>query len=125
QRIVVAGAGFIGLVFAAAARARGIGATVLHSVPRVLNRSVSRQLSDWFTQDHRGDGIDLRVGEGVQAIDAHGDLQVQSIAGESYRADLMVYGIGVLPNIELAEASGLACENGILVDAALRTTDER
>ncbi|MGO3764891.1 NAD(P)/FAD-dependent oxidoreductase [Glutamicibacter arilaitensis] len=125
QRVVVAGAGFIGLEFAAAARARGIDATVLHSAPRVLNRSVSRQLSDWFAQAHRADGIELRLGEGVQSIDAHGDLQVHSTAGESYRADLVVYGIGVLPNIELAEASGLACENGILVDAALRTTDER
>ncbi|MEG0184546.1 MAG: FAD-dependent oxidoreductase [Glutamicibacter sp.] len=125
QRVVVAGAGFIGLEFAASARARGIDVTVLHSAPRVLNRSVSAQLSNWFTQAHRGDGIELRLGEGVQSIDVQEDLLVQSSAGESCRADLVVYGIGVLPNIELAEASGLECENGILVDAALRTSDER
>lgn len=124
QRVVVAGAGFIGLEFAAAARARGLDVTVLHSAPRVLNRSVSGQLSDWFAQAHRADGIDLRLGEGVQSIDTQKDLLVQSTAGESYRADLVVYGIGVLPNVELAEASGLACENGILVDAALHTSDE-
>lgn len=125
QRAVVAGAGFIGLEFAAAARARGIDVTVLHSASRVLNRSVSRRLSEWFTEAHRGDGIDLRLSEGVQSIDAHDDLQVHSTEGESYRADLVVYGIGVLPNVDLAEASGLACENGILVDASLRTSDER
>src|SRR5690606_38543200 len=76
-------------------------------------------------QAHRGDGIELRLGEGVQSIDVQEDLLVQSSAGESCRADLVVYGIGVLPNAELAEASGLECENGILVDAALRTSDER
>ncbi|GAA1412702.1 pyridine nucleotide-disulfide oxidoreductase [Glutamicibacter uratoxydans] len=125
RRVVVIGAGFIGLEFAAAARARGLEVTVLEFAQRPLGRAASEPLSSWFLQAHSDNGIDLRCGEGVRRIRQTGSgLEVDSAAG-SYPADLVVYGIGVQPNSDLAEDCGLACENGILVDEALQTSDPR
>ncbi|WP_313811848.1 FAD-dependent oxidoreductase [Glutamicibacter sp.] len=125
RRVVVIGAGFIGLEFAAAARERGLEVTVLEYAERPLGRAASAPLSSWFLQAHRANGIDLRCNEGVRRIRrSEGGLEVDSDA-RSYRADLVVYGIGVQPNSELAEDAGLACENGILVDERLQTCDPR
>ncbi|MBV1779091.1 FAD-dependent oxidoreductase [Paeniglutamicibacter sp. ABSL32-1] len=122
RRIVVIGAGFIGLEFAAAARARGLEVTVLEFAARPMGRALSATASDWFAARHRADGIDLRLHEGVAAIHPDGaGLQVESTTGDRYPADLVLYGVGVLPRTELAEAAGLATDNGILVDSALRT----
>ena len=122
RRVVVIGAGFIGLEFAAAARARGIEVTVLEFAPRPMGRAVSAPLSGWFTKAHLAAGIQLRLEEGVAEIAEHsGGLQVLSSAGNSYLADLVVYGVGVLPNAELAEAAGVPVDNGITVDEQLRT----
>ncbi|MFJ2618719.1 NAD(P)/FAD-dependent oxidoreductase [Glutamicibacter sp. NPDC087344] len=126
DRVVVIGAGFIGLEFAAAARKRGKQVTVLEFAQRPLGRAASEPLSHWFAQAHRGSGITLRCGEGVERIEQHDtQLKVFSTAGEGYRADLVVYGIGVLPNTELAADAGLVCENGVRVDATLQSSDER
>jgi len=126
RRVVVIGAGFIGLEFAAAAKKRGLEVTVLEFATRPLGRAASEPLSSWFDAEHRGSGINLRCNEGLERIEAREDhLQVTSTAGSDYVADLVVYGIGVLPNTELAAESGLSCENGILVDELLRTSDER
>lgn len=125
KRAVVIGAGFIGLEFAASARARGLEVTVLEFAPRPMGRALSPAMSDWFTMAHRNLGVRLRLGEGVAAIDGrHGAVAaVVSTSGERYDADLVVYGIGVAPNTVLAEAAGLEVDNGIVVDAALRTAD--
>lgn len=126
RRVVVIGAGFIGLEFAAATRKRGLEVTVLEFAARPLGRAASKPLSGWFDAAHRNSGINLRCDEGVERIEAQdGRLLVLSTAGHGYEADLVVYGIGVLPNTELAADSGLACENGVLVDACLRSSDER
>lgn len=123
RRVVVIGAGFIGLEFAAAARARGLQVTVLEFAPRPMGRAVSAGLADWFTAAHRAQGIDLRLGEGVGEIRGAADaLQVVSSTGAMYDADLVVYGIGVLPNTELAAQAGIAVDNGIAVDGQLRTS---
>ncbi|MFJ6417784.1 NAD(P)/FAD-dependent oxidoreductase [Paeniglutamicibacter sp. NPDC091659] len=123
RKVVVIGAGFIGLEFAAAARARGLEVTVLEFAPRPMGRALSATASDWFTTRHLRDGIDLRLNEGVAAIhrDAHG-LSVESTTDTRYPADLVLYGVGVNPRTELAQAAGLETENGIVVDAALRTS---
>ncbi|MFL4472717.1 NAD(P)/FAD-dependent oxidoreductase [Paeniglutamicibacter sp. MACA_103] len=125
RRVVVIGAGFIGLEFAAAARARGLEVTVLEFAARPMGRALSATASDWFTDRHRADAIDLRLNEGVAAIQQDGTgLVVESSSGNRYPADLVLYGVGVLPRTELAEAAGLATDNGILVDSALRTNVE-
>ena len=120
---MVIGAGFIGLEFAAGARARGLEVTVLEFAPRPMGRALSATASDWFTERHTEDGIDLRLNEGVAAIHRDGDgLSVESTTGTRYPADLVLYGVGVNPRTELAQAAGLEVENGIVVDSALRTS---
>ncbi|MGL3806345.1 NAD(P)/FAD-dependent oxidoreductase [Paeniglutamicibacter sp. R2-26] len=123
RKVVVIGAGFIGLEFAAGARARGLEVTVLEFAPRPMGRALSATASDWFTRRHLQDGIDLRLNEGVAAIHRDGGaLSVQSATGARYAADLVLYGVGVEPRTELAREAGLEVANGIVVDAALRAS---
>lgn len=123
RKVVVIGAGFIGLEFAAAARARGLEVTVLEFAARPMGRALSATASEWFTARHRMDGINLRLNEGVAAIHRDGaGLVVESSTGNSYPAELVLYGVGVVPRTELAEAAGLPTGNGILVDSALQTS---
>lgn len=122
RKVVVIGAGFIGLEFAAGARARGLDVTVLEFAPRPMGRALSATMSDWFTARHLADGIELRLNEGVAAIHQDGTgLSVESSTGSRYAADLVLYGVGVMPRTELAQAAGLQLENGIVVDQELRT----
>lgn len=126
RRVVVIGAGFIGLEFAAAARARGLEVTVLEFAARPMGRAVSAPLSQWFTAAHRDAGIDLRLNEGVdEIIEQPQGLQVISTIGARHEADLVVYGIGVIPNAESAQDAGIPVENGIVVDECLRTAVDR
>lgn len=123
RKVVVIGAGFIGLEFAAGAKARGLEVTVLEFAPRPMGRALSATCSDWFASRHTADGIDLRLNEGVAATHRDGEqLSVESTTGARYAADLVLYGVGVIPRTELAEAAGLAVDNGILVDSSLRTS---
>ncbi|WBL19212.1 NAD(P)/FAD-dependent oxidoreductase [Citricoccus sp. NR2] len=124
--VVVVGAGFIGLEFAAAALARGARVTVLEFAPRPMGRALTPLLGDWFADAHRQRGLDLRLGEGIASFEAGDDGRVGfaiSTTGGRYPADLVVAGVGVQPNDQLAAAAGLETANGIVVDAALRTAD--
>lgn len=124
--VVVVGAGFIGLEFAAAARARGCRVTVLEFAPRPMGRALSPRMSDWFSAAHTGLGIRLQLGEGISHFEAGPDGRVStavSTTGDRYPADLAVVGIGVVPNDSLAAAAGLETSNGIVVDESLRTAD--
>lgn len=124
RRVVVIGAGFIGLEFAAGARARGLEVTVLEFAPRPMGRAVSPVTGEWFARAHLESGIDLRLGEGIERCEGTGRVEaVVSTTGERYPADLVVVGIGVVPNTALAEEAGLEVDNGIVVDASLRTSD--
>lgn len=128
HRIVVVGAGFIGLEFAANAKQLGLDVTVLEFASRPMARAVSPEVSKWFADTHRKLGIQLRLEEGVAEInqDEHGWVSaVVSTTGAIYPADLVVVGIGVLPNEELAVAAELQTDNGIVVDEAMRTSDAR
>ncbi|MBD8042728.1 FAD-dependent oxidoreductase [Arthrobacter sp. Sa2BUA2] len=124
--VVVVGAGFIGLEFAAAARARGCSVTVLEFAARPMGRALSPAMSDWFTAAHAELGVRLQLGEGIAHFEAGPDGRVMtavSTTGARYPADLVVAGIGVVPNDSLAAAAGLETANGIVVDEALRTSD--
>ena len=126
RHVVVIGAGFIGLEFAAAARAHGCHTTVLEYEPRPMARALSPVMGAWFANAHRALGVDLRLSEGIERFEADDDGHVAaavSTSGERYRADLVVTGVGVLPNEMLAAVAGLETDNGIVVDAALRTAD--
>jgi 3-phenylpropionate/trans-cinnamate dioxygenase ferredoxin reductase subunit len=125
QRVVVIGAGFIGLEFAAVAAKRGRQVTVLEAAERVMARILPPVLSDFFAQLHRAHGVEVVTAASVAQIEGEtgrvNGVRLQD--GRRFPADLVIAGIGVLPNVELAEASGLACANGILVDADCRTGD--
>ena len=125
KRAVVIGAGFIGLEFAAVAAARGIAVDVLELGTRPMARALSAVTSQVFDHAHARWGVRIHYGQSLAAI--HGDGgQVRSVelaSGEVLPADLVVYGIGVLPNAELAAQAQLTVNNGIVVDAHLLTSD--
>lgn len=126
RRVVVVGAGLIGLEVAAAAKARGCEVTVLEFAPGPMGRALSPAMGAWFTEAHARAGIRLRFNEGIASLEPGMDGRVGwavSTSGARYRADLVVAGIGVVPNDALAAAAGLETRNGIVVDAALRTSD--
>ncbi|MFW0796286.1 FAD-dependent oxidoreductase [Gordonia sp. CPCC 205515] len=124
-RVVVIGAGFIGLEFASAAAGRGIDVTVLDVGDRPMARVLTPEMSAVFAEAHTTAGVRLEFG--TAPIEFEGtDGQVTAVVddrGRRHAADLVVVGIGVRPNTESAEASGLATDNGIVVDEYLRTDD--
>ncbi len=123
RSLVVIGAGFIGLELAAAAAAKGVQVTVFETADRVMGRAVAPLISRWFEDTHRGAGIDIRLGTSVSGIEQKQDAvsAVNCADGSTLDADMVVVGIGVVPNVELAEAAGIECDGGILVDEFCRT----
>ncbi len=124
-RACVVGGGFIGLEVAAALTAAGAQVTVVEGQTRLLARSFPPAMSDYVAAAHRQRGVALELGRGVQALLGDTQGHVQSVLlddGRQLDCDLVVLGIGVLPNVELAEAAGIACAGGILVDACGRTS---
>jgi len=123
-RLVVMGGGFIGLELAASARARGVEVTLLEQAPRLLTRGVSSEMAARIAAKHRGAGVDLRVGASLAAIENDEESHSVTLSdGGWIRCDAVVAGIGAAPETMLAEKAGLAIENGIRVDAQLRTDD--
>jgi 3-phenylpropionate/trans-cinnamate dioxygenase ferredoxin reductase subunit len=124
--IVVIGGGYIGLEVAAITRQRGFAVTVLEAANRVLARVAGPDVSEFFEQAHRDAGVEVHCGAAVRAL--RGSERVESIEttdGRSFRCDVAIVGVGIVPNVELAQSAGLACANGISVDAHARTADER
>ncbi|MEE4162182.1 MAG: FAD-dependent oxidoreductase [Woeseiaceae bacterium] len=123
-KLVVVGGGYIGLEVASAARQLGHEVTVIERMPRLLSRVTSPPVSDFYRKLHRDHGVDVRLEESVTAIT--GDARVSGVtlgSGEQLAADIVLVGIGVRPNQALAEAAGIRCEDGILVDAHCRTSN--
>jgi len=124
KQVVVIGAGFIGLEFAAIAAERGIAVTVIEQAPRPLMRGVTAEMSTYLTGAHIGWGTKLLTDTGVRSILGTTRAEaVETSTGEIIPADLVLVAIGVVPNTALAAAAGLAVGNGITVDAFLRTAD--
>ncbi len=120
RRLIVIGGGFIGLELAATARQRGTEVTLLEAQSRLLARGVPAAIADLLAERHRAEGVDLRLDARIECVTEAG---VHLLDGTLLPADLVVIGIGAIPNIELAAAAGLAIDNGIAVDATLRTSD--
>jgi 3-phenylpropionate/trans-cinnamate dioxygenase ferredoxin reductase subunit len=124
--IVVVGAGWIGLEVAAAARQRGAAVTVVERSELPLLRVLGPEIARVFADLHRDQGVTFRFGAGVREF--HGDGRVSSVLlhdGTTLPADAVVVGVGVRPNVELAEMAGLAVDNGVVVDQALHSSDPR
>jgi 3-phenylpropionate/trans-cinnamate dioxygenase ferredoxin reductase subunit len=125
QRVVVVGAGFIGLEFAATARARGLEVDVIELAGRVMARAVTAEISDYFQARHTAAGIRIHLGVQATSIESDG-ARVTGVSlsdGRHLPADLVVVGVGVLPNVELAEEAGLPVAAGIIVNGQLLTPD--
>jgi 3-phenylpropionate/trans-cinnamate dioxygenase ferredoxin reductase subunit len=122
--LTVLGGGFIGLEIAATARGLGKPVTVLEGLPRLLARALSAEMAEHVLRSHRAAGIDVRVGAQVGGFEVDGErLAALQVDGVRTPVDLLVLGIGAAPDTALAEAAGLAVDNGIVVDANLRTSD--
>jgi 3-phenylpropionate/trans-cinnamate dioxygenase ferredoxin reductase subunit len=125
RHVVVIGAGFIGLEFAATARAKGLEVDVIELGARVMARAVTAEISEYFQQRHTAAGIRIHFGVQATSIESDG-TRVTGVSlsdGRHVPADLVVVGVGVLPNIELAAAAGLPVASGIIVDEQLLTSD--
>ncbi|MFT5776625.1 NAD(P)/FAD-dependent oxidoreductase [Hyphomonas sp.] len=127
RKMVIVGAGYIGLEAAAVARQMGLDVTVLEMAPRVLARVTSPVMSDFFETEHRAQGVQILTGARLDHLDGDGGKVTAAILADGARidADIVLVGIGILPNEELARDAGIACNNGILVDRDARTSDPR
>lgn len=124
KRMVIVGAGYVGLEVAAVAVKHGLEVSVLEMEERVLARVTSPEISQYFHDVHSEAGVNLLYGHGVSSFEGASRLErVTCGNGTSLDADLAIVGIGILPNVELAEEAGLDCDNGIKVDTHCRTSD--
>lgn len=124
--LVIIGAGYIGLEVAAAAIKSGMQVVVLEAGPRVLGRVVAAPVAAFYEDLHRDAGVDIRTSVQVQSFESAEDGSITAVIcadGTRLTADLIVAGIGLLPNTELAAEAGLNVDDGILVDEQLRTND--
>lgn len=127
RKMVIVGAGYIGLEAAAVARQMGLEVTVLEMEERVLARVTSPIMSQFFTDEHTRQGADIRTGARLASLKGAGGEVTQAVLadGTELDADIVLVGIGILPNVELAEEAGIACSSGILTDQDARTNDPR
>jgi NADPH-dependent 2,4-dienoyl-CoA reductase/sulfur reductase-like enzyme len=124
--VVIAGAGWIGLETAAAARQLGCEVTVVEPAPTPLYAQIGPELGGVFEKLHRGHGVDFRLGEGVTELRGAGGVvrQVVTSEGTQLSADVVIIGIGAVPNVGLGADAGLLTDNGIVVDKSLRSSDQ-
>jgi 3-phenylpropionate/trans-cinnamate dioxygenase ferredoxin reductase subunit len=124
KKLVIIGAGYIGLEVAAVAQQAGLHVTVIEMADRVMSRVVSPETSDFYQIEHTDQGVRFRLSTGVSSL--NGKKRVKSVTtseGEDIPADLVIIGVGIQPNTELATNAGLDVDNGIVVDDHCRTGD--
>lgn len=124
DRAAVLGGGWIGLEVASAARAAGVEVTLVERAALPLLDVLGAEVAAVFADLHRQHGVDLRLGQGVRRLLGEGRVAgVELDDGTRIAADVAVVGVGIVPNTELASASGLAVDDGLVVDEHLRTSD--
>ena len=124
SRVVVVGGGFIGLEIAAAASKAGKPVVVIEALERLLARTSTPIISKFFHELHTSHGVDIRLN--TQVTGFVGDARVSGVTtadGATHTGDLVVVGVGIIPNAELAQECGIACDRGIIVDDCSRTSD--
>jgi len=123
--VVIVGGGFIGMEIAATAAKLGRAATVIEVADRLMGRVLSTQTSKFLLGAHRSRGLNIGLGTSVSRIEGRDGVvsAVHTSDGRQLPADLVIVGIGAVPNVELAAAAGLKVDNGIVVDEYLRTED--
>ena len=121
---VIVGGGYIGLETAAVLNKKGMNVTVLEMMERVLQRVTAPVVSEFYTRIHEEEGVSIRCGVGVSGFRGNGRVaKVLCSDGSGFAADLVIIGVGILPNTALAEAAGLEVDNGIVVNDRAQTSD--
>ena len=121
---VIIGGGWIGLECAATLGKLGCKPVVVEFADRLCSRAVTPYISDWMLEFHRAKGVDVRLNTGVEKLEGGGAVSRAILSdGSAIDCSIVVIGIGVLPNVELAEEAGLEVDNGIVVDEFCRTSD--
>ena len=121
--LVIVGGGYIGLEVAAVGIEQGLNVHVLEMEDRILQRVTTPTMSKYYDELHRGRGVQIHTNTGVTGFS--GDAKVRKVmCGDTeFAADMVIVGIGIVPNIELAEAAGIICDNGIVVDDHCQTSN--
>lgn len=121
---VIIGGGYIGLETAASLRKQGLAVTVLEAMPRILQRVTAEEMSDFYRRVHTEEGVEILENVIASEIKRTGEgLRVLTSCDKALEADMVIIGIGVIPNVELAEAAGLKIGNGIEVNEFCQTSD--
>ena len=125
KSLLIIGGGYIGLEIAAVARKRGLNVSIIESKDRILKRVTSERVGDYFRKLHKEKGVKIKESVKIDDFLFEGKTfkGVLTNKGETIRGDFIIAGIGIKPNIKIAEESGLLVENGILVDEYCRTND--
>lgn len=123
-RVLIVGGGYIGLEAAAVAASRGMQVVLVEMAPRILQRVAAKETSDYFRALHGLHGVDIREGVGLERLLGDGQVSGARLSdGTELAVDMVIVGVGIVPDTALAEAAGLAIDNGIAVDAQGRTSD--
>ncbi|MDH3847225.1 MAG: FAD-dependent oxidoreductase, partial [Gammaproteobacteria bacterium] len=125
RNVVIIGAGYIGLEVAAVIRELAYNVSVIEMADRVMSRVVAPVVSDFYKAEHEARGVNLLLSTVLEAFE--GDARVNAVktsGRQSIPADLVIVGIGIAPNTEIAASAGLEVDNGIVVDTHCRTTDD-
>ncbi len=121
---VIVGGGYIGLETAAVLNRKGMNVTVLEMMERVLQRVTAPPVSEFYARAHAQEGVDIRCGTAVSEFLGNGKVErVRCADGSEFAADLVIIGVGILPETALAEAAGLQADDGVVVDEQARTSD--
>jgi 3-phenylpropionate/trans-cinnamate dioxygenase ferredoxin reductase subunit len=123
-RLAIVGGGYIGLEVAAVAAKKGVDVTVFEAMDRLMARAVSVPVSDFYEKTHRDAGVKILLRTGVEAFEGKDRVEAVRAEGKLYPADVVLVGIGIVPNQELAQHAGLGCEDGIVVNQDASSTGD-
>ncbi len=123
RRLVIVGGGYIGLEVASVAVESGLTVDVLEMEERILQRVTTTDMSEYYHNLHSSRGVNIHTGTTVSGFEGDGRVSRVRCGDDSFEADLVIVGIGIIPNVEIAEAAGISCDNGIVVDDHCRTSD--
>lgn len=126
KRLLVIGGGWIGLEVAATARGKGLDVTVVEAMERLCERTVPSEISGYLLRLHASHGVHVELGTGIEQLEQGADgvgLTATLANGQALACDVVLAGIGLIANDELAREAGLSCEGGVLVDSQCRSSD--
>ncbi len=122
KRLVIVGGGYIGLEVASVAVKAGLEVHVLEMEARILQRVTTPEMSAYYHNLHESRGVHIHTSTAVTGFSGTGRVAAVDCGEQSFPADLVIVGIGIIPNVEIAAAAGIACDNGVLVDEGCRTS---